>query len=467
MLKHTILSLSLLTTIAVSDVTWASSKSQEEIEDESIARALAYRQHWIQLVEDCKNKKKGAQEKYMQEYMILGGDMCVAVNPASDIFGLNFDDFPDEDSLKAHDINKLNENEQYCASNGSRLPHHAWRYLFSKWNALVDKSPKVRLCLADCHRLGLGTNVNIEEYKANVISALCEGDTIAKYRFVIDVTLGKYNMPANPYTATLLAKQLVNKGKFPSAHAILADNHLNALNGETEKDPKRALDHLRNAAENGYASAQYKIGEMYWTGTLTDPNSLVIGAKWLRLADKTADELNLQNIKALIAKLRGIHPTQQPDRTLAISLPPLLSQQPIPITTTVPYVPPSVSTLLSPLPPLNMTGNMASQSSSGQHKRKRNEESDDLRDKPVTKYQRQEPQVPGGSIQEARNRLWNMRQHLEPLDSGSLTESGKDHLKVLDEDLKRVTDIISQSEFDDSDDSDESDDNDEPTDNVV
>jgi hypothetical protein len=118
--------------------------------------------------------------------------------------------------------------------------------------------------LGDCFAKGEGTELDIECAVEYYKKAADKGNAMGQYHYGFCVSRG-FGVEANYHVGMHLLHQSAAHGGLAMAQMALADNYYEGIGGK-EPDYSEALRWYRQAANQNYVDAVYKLGTIYYTG---------------------------------------------------------------------------------------------------------------------------------------------------------------------------------------------------------
>lgn len=180
---------------------------------------------------------------------------------------------------------------------GLQVDHEKAYYLYLMASKLNHPAATYRAAV--CCELGAGTKRDPQRAMLFYRKAAALGDTAAMYKLALILLNGIMGHPRNPREAHVWLRRAAAQADEDNPHALhelalLHERPNNGTNGVIPFDPNLAREYLTQAAQLGYAPAQFKMGSCHEFGNLgfpIDPRRSI--AWYTRAAEKGDSEAEL------------------------------------------------------------------------------------------------------------------------------------------------------------------------------
>lgn len=180
---------------------------------------------------------------------------------------------------------------------GLQVDHEKAYYLYLLASKLNHPAATYRAAV--CCELGAGTKRDPNRSVLFYRKAAALGDTAAMYKLALILLNGIMGHPRNPREALVWLRRAAAQADEDNPHALhelalLHERPNNGTNGVIPHDPHLAREYLTQAAQLGYAPAQFKLGQCHEFGTLgfvIDPRRSI--AWYTRAAERGDAEAEL------------------------------------------------------------------------------------------------------------------------------------------------------------------------------
>ncbi|WWC73245.1 uncharacterized protein I206_107211 [Kwoniella pini CBS 10737] len=177
---------------------------------------------------------------------------------------------------------------------GLQVDHEKAYYLYLMASKLNHAAATYRSAV--CNEIGAGTRKDPNRAVLFYRKAAALGDTAAMYKLGMTLLGGLLGQARNLREASVWFRRAAAQADEDNPHALheLALLHERPNNGVVPHDPNMAIEYLTQAAQLGYAPAQFKLGSCHEFGTLgcqIDPRRSI--AWYTRAAEKGDVEAEL------------------------------------------------------------------------------------------------------------------------------------------------------------------------------
>lgn len=261
-----------------------------------------------EFVEDYRNRMKVdpdpeaqfAFAKYLIEAAKKLGDEISSTDPRQ---GRKYRDSLLAESLR--NVKKLAEGKdpyadaQFFLANlygtgqlGLQVDHEKAYYLYLMASKLNHPAATYRAAV--CCELGAGTKRDPNRSVLFYRKAAALGDTAAMYKLALILLNGVMGHPRNPREALVWLRRAAVQADEDNPHALhelalLHERPNNGTGGVIPHDPIAAREYLTQAAQLGYAPAQFKLGSCHEFGTLGFPIDPRRSIAWYTRAAERGD----------------------------------------------------------------------------------------------------------------------------------------------------------------------------------
>lgn len=261
-----------------------------------------------EFVDDYRNRMKVdpdpeaqfAFAKYLIEAAKKIGDEIASTDPRQ---GRKYRDSLLAESLR--NIKKLAEGKepyadaQFFLANlygtgqlGLQVDHEKAYYLYLMASKLNHPAATYRAAV--CCELGAGTKRDANRSVLFYRKAAALGDTAAMYKLALILLNGLMGHPRNPREALVWLRRAAAQADEDNPHALhelalLHERPNNGSGGVIPHDPNLAREYLTQAAQLGYAPAQFKLGSCHEFGTLGFPIDPRRSIAWYTRAAERGD----------------------------------------------------------------------------------------------------------------------------------------------------------------------------------
>ncbi|GMK59223.1 hypothetical protein CspeluHIS016_0702380 [Cutaneotrichosporon spelunceum] len=261
-----------------------------------------------EFVEDYRNRMKVdpdpeaqfAFAKYLIEAAKKLGDEISSTDPRQ---GRKYRDSLLAESLR--NVKKLAEGKepyadaQFFLANlygtgqlGLQVDHERAYYLYLMASKLNHPAATYRAAV--CCELGAGTKRDANRSVLFYRKAAALGDTAAMYKLALILLNGVMGHPRNPREALVWLRRAAAQADEDNPHALhelalLHERPNNGTGGVISHDPIAAREYLTQAAQLGYAPAQFKLGSCHEFGTLGFPIDPRRSIAWYTRAAERGD----------------------------------------------------------------------------------------------------------------------------------------------------------------------------------
>ncbi|CAK9786784.1 HCP-like protein [Cutaneotrichosporon oleaginosum] len=261
-----------------------------------------------EFVEDYRNRMKVdpdpeaqfAFAKYLIEAAKKLGDEISSTDPRQ---GRKYRDSLLAESLR--NVKKLAEGKepyadaQFFLANlygtgqlGLQVDHEKAYYLYLMASKLNHPAATYRAAV--CCELGAGTKRDANRSVLFYRKAAALGDTAAMYKLALILLNGLMGHPRNPREALVWLRRAAAQADEDNPHALhelalLHERPNNGSGGVIPHDPIAAREYLTQAAQLGYAPAQFKLGSCHEFGTLGFPIDPRRSIAWYTRAAERGD----------------------------------------------------------------------------------------------------------------------------------------------------------------------------------
>ncbi|BEJ13723.1 hypothetical protein CspHIS471_0308970 [Cutaneotrichosporon sp. HIS471] len=175
---------------------------------------------------------------------------------------------------------------------GLQVDHERAYYLYLMASKLNHPAATYRAAV--CCELGAGVKRDPNRSVLFYRKAAALGDTAAMYKLALILLNGVMGHPRNPREALVWLRRASAQADEDNPHALhelalLHERANNGTNGVIPHDPIAAREYLTQAAQLGYAPAQFKLGSCHEFGTLGFPIDPRRSIAWYTRAAERGD----------------------------------------------------------------------------------------------------------------------------------------------------------------------------------